>query len=123
MRKIMVGACIMALLAWASAAGAQTPVVSVGVDRGPVSFGATVTESAAALPSYIVTTGITCTAASGNSASIFFGGSAVNTTFGTGGTGYPVSPGASIAYSVKNSNQVYIISASSTSDTVNCTGN
>lgn len=92
------------------------------VGTSPTSFQVTLTASVAALPSHAYVNGVTCSAGTANTATIFVGGSGVNTTVGTGGTGYPLGPGQSIAYAVNNSNLLYIIDTN-TSDTLACTGN
>jgi hypothetical protein len=103
------------------------PVVIEGGGSGvvgttPVAFGVTVTASAVQMASHAMVFGPVCTAGISNASVVCLGGSGVNTTIGTGGTGYCLSAGQSISYGINNTNLLYAI-GNNTTDTYSCTGN
>jgi len=80
-------------------------------------FRQTTTTSAAALASHAFSSGFTVKALSTNAAIVYVGGSGV-----TSSTGYPLSAGDSISYTLANSGSVYIVGGNTT-DVVAVTGN
>jgi hypothetical protein len=94
-------------------ASASNPINSIGV---------TCSTSATRLPAAFFANGFVITASSGNSGTVYIGGSNVNTTAGTGGYAYPLAANASISYGASNSANGYFICTNGT-DTFAITGN
>ena len=118
-RLLFAFTALAALLAAHRASYAQTvsaanPIISIGV---------TCSTSATKLPAAFFANGFVVTASASNSGTVFIGGANVNTTAGTGGTGYPLTATAqSISYGASNSANGYFICSNGT-DTFTITGN
>jgi len=103
---------------WLKLSAALTVIVSSSATSNAItSFQATVSQTAASLPSGSLTNGIILMALSSNSGIIYVGGPGVSTA-----NGLPLAPGAQTSLGVSNSNLVYII-GTNTSDKIAGLGN
>ena len=92
---------------------------SPGAGSNPQSIQQTCSTSATKFPSVALgnfVNGFVVTAASTNSGIVYIGGSNVNTTSGTGGTGYPLSAtgNTSVGYVANNTSNFYFICGNGT---------
>lgn len=94
----------------ATGSGGGTPATVYSGQR-------TLTTTAAALPSQVLSVGIVITAQPANTGTVYVGPTGV-----TSATGYPLVAGQSISYSVSNLSAVFVI-GTNTSDTIAFTGN
>ncbi len=78
---------------------------------------ATLSTSAAALPSQALVNGLTCYPSSANTGTNYWGGTGLTTS-----NGVPMLPGKPFAVATNNANVVYIL-GTNTTDTVRCVGN